>query len=635
MGHTSLARAILLVILLLAALIYLPALNSGFFMDDYPNLYQLPEIRESGYFNYIFSGVSSFLGRPLSLASFALQYPQWPAHPFAFKAVNLAIHLINGILVFSICNRLSGRLHFSPRETVFFSCTVAALWLLHPIQITTTLYVVQRMTQLSAFFTLTGILFYLRFRPDPGKDTSYGSMLATGAGLYLFLFMAVLCKENGILLPLYLLIIEATLLREKHYSRMWQVWAFLFLCLPLLFLGAYLGSQLDDILRGYTFRPYSVQERLLTQAVVLLDYLYRILLPTPGAFSLFHDDFPISSGLFSPPATFLSLCGIGLLLGAGVTVIRQYPAISFAIIWFFGGHLLESSFLNLELYFEHRNYLPSLGVFVALVWGVIVAVRRTSHKMLVVFVAGTYVLFVLINTVMETRLWADPMLQAREWSKQRPESPRAMNNLANMYIKTGNIPVAIEVFQKIAALFPGEVYPALKVTALRACALDERTSDREWAALFKKAATAGKDSFNSNVTEVNAIVSAFGDNDCPGLDAGTLMKLLMILAANPNFGHVKSHLYDQAALLSLYTGDIYNAVRHVQQAMGVSASVPRQIFKVKLLLALGDVKTARDACSWIERRIATNYRERLAYKSELTRLQHQIESAVAGYQGHD
>ena len=49
MGHTSLARAILLVILLLAALIYLPALNSGFFMDDYPNLYQLPEIRESGY----------------------------------------------------------------------------------------------------------------------------------------------------------------------------------------------------------------------------------------------------------------------------------------------------------------------------------------------------------------------------------------------------------------------------------------------------------------------------------------------------------------------------------------------------------------------------------------------------------
>jgi hypothetical protein len=73
----------------------------------------------------------------------------------------------------------------------------------------------------------------------------------------------------------------------------------------------------------------------------------------------------------------------------------------------------------------------------------------------------------------------------------------------------------------------------------------------------------------------------------------------------------------------------------VQQAINVSASVPRQIFKVKLLLALGDLKAARDTCSRIERRFATNYRERLAYKNELTRLQHQLEAAMAGHQGHD
>jgi hypothetical protein len=279
--------------------------------------------------------------------------------------------------------------------------------------------------------------------------------------------------------------------------------------------------------------------------------------------------------------------------------------------------------------------LPVLGVIIPLTWGVVVATRQAQYKKPVVIIACAWLLLVIFSTVSETRLWADPERQAREWITRHPESPRAMNYLANMYLKSGNVATTLKIFKKISSLYPGEVYPALRVIALRGCALDQETGDREWASLTKNAATATRDSFNSNVSEINAIVSAYGDNDCPGIDDGKLLKLLMALADNPHFGHMKVHLYDQAALLSLYKGDIYNAVRYVQQAINLSPSVPRQIFRAKLQLALGDIKAAGDTCSWIEQRFASNLRDRLAYKRDFDGLKEMIDGARKGDKRQD
>ncbi len=189
-------------ILTITSIIYMPALNSGFFLDDFPNLSRLAEIEQYGYGYYIFDGASSIMGRPLSLFSFSLQHAAWPQNPYVFKLVNLIIHLINGVLISLICSFVANYLSLSFKEKYFFIFSIACLWMLHPIQLTTTLYFVQRMTELSAFFTLLGVLYYLYERRNLSPDKTWPVYLRTGLILTILMVLAILSKENGILLPL-------------------------------------------------------------------------------------------------------------------------------------------------------------------------------------------------------------------------------------------------------------------------------------------------------------------------------------------------------------------------------------------------------------------------------------------------
>jgi len=605
--------------------LYYPALlGSRFLVDDYANLQQLSEVGVYGYASYIFSGIAGSLGRPLSLLSFALQYQSWPLNAFAFKAVNLFVHMLNGMLVFFILRKLSGRLKFNGNEITIISCSVTVLWLLHPIQLTTTLYVIQRMTELSAFFTLSGILFYLHCRPCVMQDTLSIKGIIAGLCIYLFLLLAVLCKENGILLPLFILIIEMTLCGHDKYGRAGKIWTWVFLGLPLFLLCLYFLININTLLLAYKYRTFTVSERLLTESVILFDYLDKILLPHPGAFTIFHDDFPISTGIIHPPVTFLSLCGLAVLLAVGVVKRRDWPIISFGILWFIGGHLLESSFLGLELYFEHRNYLPSLGVLFMLVGTLMTVARKIGKKNHALLFIGLYQLALLAITVMEIRLWASPLEQATEWVRNHPHSPRALGRLGDSFILTGDIDGAIREYKQIAMIYPDEVYPELKQVALRACARNEIIPDEDWQKLFVKAAHASVDSF-SNTAELYLIVSVIRDNGCRGINIANLDRLIVILAENPRFNSVKSHLYDQASLLALYVGDVHRSLYYVQQSINVSPSVTRKLFKAELLFAMGDMVKARETIASVENIMQGNYRDRLAYHERLSNLKKAME----------
>ena len=607
--------------------LYYPALlGSRFIVDDYANLQQLSEVGIYGYASYVFSGISSSLGRPLSLLSFALQYQSWPHNAFAFKAVNLFIHMLNATLVFFILRKLSGHLKFSGTEITIVSCSVTALWLLHPMQLTTTLYVIQRMTELSAFFTLSGILLYLHCRPFVMQDTLSIKGIISGLCIYIFLLLAVLCKENGILLPLFILIIETTLYGQDKYGRAGKIWAWIFLGVPLLLLCLYFIINLDGLLAVYKYRTFTVYERLLTETVILFDYLYKILLPHPSAFTLFHDDFPISTGIFHPPVTFLSICSLAVLLTVVFVKRVNWPIISFGIFWFIGGHLLESSFLGLELYFEHRNYLPSMGILFMLVGTLMTAARKIGKKRHVLIFIGLYQLALIAITVMEIRLWASPLVQATEWVRNHPHSPRALGRLGDAYIITDDINGAIREYKHIAMIYPDEVYPELKQVALRACARDEQIPDEDWQKLFVKAAHATVDSF-SNLAELFLIVSVIRDHGCHGINTTDLNKLIIILAENPRFKSVKSHLYDQASLLALYTGDVHMSLYYVQQSINASNSVPRELFKAELLFAMGDMVKARDTIVSVENKLQGNNRARLAYHERLSNLKKEMEKS--------
>src|SRR5690606_4731075 len=128
------------------------------------------------------------------------------------KLTNLAIHLLNGLGLFWLTRLLLPRLLQVPSETRkafdtdFIAAAVAVIWLLHPLNLTGVLYVVQRMTSLSATFVILGLLCYVLARERILRRER--GFLLMFVGVAAFGALATFTKENGALLALYIAVIE-------------------------------------------------------------------------------------------------------------------------------------------------------------------------------------------------------------------------------------------------------------------------------------------------------------------------------------------------------------------------------------------------------------------------------------------
>lgn len=463
MHSPAIKLALLLCIIAATAAFYLPGLTGHFIFDDGANIRLNPYLQMSSLdFSTLWqaasTGGSNALSRPISMVSFAVNYYFFGMDPYYFKAVNLSIHLINGILVFFLA-RLLIMLHLRIRGEMddqtasWIGIAVAAIWLLHPFNLTGVLYVVQRMTSLAALFTLAGLALYMYGRKKL-LDGNKSGFFAMGAALFVFTPLAALCKESGLLLPALILVCEATLLRwsapDRSSRRILAAFLGLSVAVPLLFGSYFLSRNPDLILDGYAWRDFSLGERLLTETRVLWFYLHMIVLPNLGEMGLHHDDFLISRGPLSPWTTLPALAGLLLLAGGAFALRNKQPIITFGIAFFFVGHAMESTIIPLELVFEHRNYLPMLGILIPLACYALnpklhlpsASLRRAAFFLLAILCAGL--------TAARAQQWGDTLLMRSLEVERHPHSVRAHTDLANLF---DNLPPtsqedAIELYGK-------------------------------------------------------------------------------------------------------------------------------------------------------------------------------------------
>jgi len=357
----------------LVVAIYWPGLQGGFFFDDGPSILfaegvRLESLSLEAVHQALVSGGAGPSGRPVAQLSFALNHYFSGFDPFAFKVTNLAIHLGCGLLVFPLALRLLRAAHplAKPHNLLIASGAVAALWLLHPIQLLPVLHVVQRMTSLSAFFLLAALLLHIHGRERGGRAGAAGLMLAWGIAWPL----SILSKETGALFPVFALAWEL-IVRRSSQGRL-DRWARAFAALVGVVLLAGLAYALSPraqwLWAGYDLRPFSLVERLLTEGRVLWFYLGLMVAPRLEALGLYHDDIALSTALFSPWTTLPALLGLAGLVWLAWRVRTRAPLVAFGIAWFLIGHALESTALPLEIAHEHRNYLPVLGILLAGAW---------------------------------------------------------------------------------------------------------------------------------------------------------------------------------------------------------------------------------------------------------------------------
>jgi tetratricopeptide (TPR) repeat protein len=446
----------LIPVCLVLVLVYWPGLGGSFQFDDNSHIVKnltvaIESLAPGDLWRAWHASALPFPhSRPLAMVSFGINHAFSGMDPFAFKATNLVLHILIGLTVFFTARRL-GSLFLSlegkpPAQAWAWGWLTAALWLLHPINLSTVLYVVQRMTQISALCVVLGLLTYAigRERLVERKHSGWWWIGASSV----FAGVGLLAKENALLLPILLLVTEWTLFRWRGLTpataRILKLMFLAVVVVPTLLLLVYLLINPGIVTSGYATRPFSLEERLLTESRVLWLYLRMLVAPDITLLGLYHDDIAFSRSLVSPWTTLPAVAGLlGIALGAMLLRNRR-PIFAFATLFFLAGHALESTVLPLEIAFEHRNYLPALAPIFALAYvATVPTLPAQSRRAMQVLVGCVLVLFGAV-TAMRAADWSTSVRFAASELDHHPESPRANFQFAQITMTMLDSPAASE-----------------------------------------------------------------------------------------------------------------------------------------------------------------------------------------------
>jgi hypothetical protein len=438
---------ILLALLAVTALAFWPGLSGGFLFDDYPNIVQQEKVHaEHITVETMRTAARAFphglAGRPLATITFAIDHAFGGLDPWGYKFTGLLVHLVNALLVYLLVGRLLPLAGASARAGRGAAFAIALLWAIHPLQVSTVLYVVQRMETLSLSFVLMALLCYLRGRENQISGTRAWPWLLACLPL---VALGLLSKETAALFAAYTLALELTVLGFRSSSasvaRAWRLAYITGVALAVLvFLVAVLPQYSPP--EVYAVRNFTLAERLLTQLRVLPMYLGWILVPQPASYLFYYDNFPHSQGLLQPVSTLAGGVFLAGLAAAGLALRRKMPLLSLGILWFFAAHLITSNVVPLELVFEHRNYFAILGVLLAIA-DMYLRLPSDDDSRLRVLIVALVLGGALALTLIRSAGWGNSLMLALELAAKNPDSPRASVDLGEQYmLRAGTDPTS-------------------------------------------------------------------------------------------------------------------------------------------------------------------------------------------------
>lgn len=454
--HRLLISTLLLLSWIITWLILAPGLTGPFLFDDFPNLEMIGAFGPINNWElfkiFVLGGVAGPLGRPIALATFLLNTNDWPADPETFKYTNILIHILIGVVLFPTIRKILYSIGFTFCKADWVALIATTLWLFNPFLVSTTLYVVQRMTQLSALFSVIGVWAYLTGRFWLPKKPLY-AYFTLSLSVIIGTLLAAYSKENGILLPVLILSIEFALYYHWTVTPPDWRWQVLFLGVPTAIVVIYLGTYLPDASKLIDTRNFSVAQRILTEPRIIWEYLFYLLVPHIQTRGLYHDGIAISTTLTSPWTTLPAILGLLALAVGGFLARNKFPLLSLAILFFLGGHLLESTASTLELYFEHRNYLPSIFLFLPMAAGII-KLWNPKKPWLPLFIACSLCSSYGLSTLQYSKLWGNEGQLMLVWAKMNPDSARAQNSAVQTLDKLGQSERAIEYLEESLKTLP-------------------------------------------------------------------------------------------------------------------------------------------------------------------------------------
>ncbi|MDB4444103.1 tetratricopeptide repeat protein [bacterium] len=439
---------------ILVVLLYANTLQSPFTFDDRPNIQDNPHIRLTeltleGIADAGFQSPSS--NRPFPNITFALNYYFHRYNVSGYHVLNILIHFATGLFLYLLLKTTlsipSLRSRYESYKWLPFLTVL--IWLVHPIQIQSVTYIVQRMNSMATMFFVLSLLFYAKARM--AEKTGIKRFLF--AGSLLSGILSVGSKEIAATLPFFIFLYEWYFFRDLSWTWLRQhllPFAGLLMLLfifALIYMGTHPLEKIDMLYKGYDFTP---SQRVLTELRVVVFYISLLIWPHPSRLNLDHS-FSLSHSLTDPITTLLSLAFIAGLLGLSIFIAKRERLLSFCILWFLGNLVIESSVIGLEIIYEHRLYLPSM---LAIMMAVILARRLVKWKWMRVCLLCASVTVFSFWTYERNRVWGDGETLWRDCVVKSPEKARPRYNLGVVIGRQGRIEEAIKQYREAIRIEP-------------------------------------------------------------------------------------------------------------------------------------------------------------------------------------
>lgn len=460
-GFICSVKFILAIVFIFVLSAYSNTIYSPFVLDDYHSFVTEPKVLGFSFTNRaIIELLRTKFGfyRFIPMLTFALDLHWGNGSIIAFHVTNILIHIFASAALFFFLKQLfdltgnAANSHFYSwrNNSVLIVCFITGLWSLCPVHTNAVTYIVQRMTSLAGLFYFLALGMYCYGR----NIQLHNGLRIKFLSFYLLSFLsglsALLCKQNSATIPIIILLIEIICCKNDNFISFIKAHKkSATICMFAISAFVYFKIA-SGMLDGYANRHFNLMERLLTELRVVGSYLFLLLLPLPGFLTLEHD-VPVSTGLFSPFSTFLSLLFLVSIIVVSWKFRKKEPLVTLGVYWFFVNLLLESSIFPLELKFEHRLYVPSVGFYVALVLMLNVICKKIFHgeygvNAIKIFVAGGIIILSSFSLMTYVRniSWQDPITLYRDCVKKAPHKARVHSNLGRFLANDGQFEEAIK-----------------------------------------------------------------------------------------------------------------------------------------------------------------------------------------------
>lgn len=343
LGSGKITFLMIIIILATGILIYSNSLYSPFILDDISfiaedNAVHLDSLEWERLLNAAIDGKPR--NRFIPNFTFGINYYFHQYNTLGYHIVNIAIHLITGILLFLftcktiIIHRSNERRKFDTRNSDCLSYAMpmiiaffaSLLWVAWPVNTNAVTYICQRMTSLCALFFLLSLVCYIHARDISRQNNHLTiSSVLLFIGSFFCAVCAVLTKQNAATLPFFILLYE-WLFFQNNREKQFRIFILCFAGLvifTLIISFHYLGiNPFDRIMKGYEIRQFNLLQRVLTEFRVVIYYISLICYPHPSRLNLDHF-YPLSFRIIDPPATLISLTAIIFCGGLAISFFKK------------------------------------------------------------------------------------------------------------------------------------------------------------------------------------------------------------------------------------------------------------------------------------------------------------------------